>query len=32
MCSFVICDGLKGLPEAVENMWPQAIVRTSSST
>jgi transposase-like protein len=29
---FVICDGLKVLPEAVENMWPQAIVRTSSST
>jgi putative transposase len=29
---FVTCDGLKGLPEVVENMWPQAIVQTSSST
>ncbi len=25
---FVVCDGLKGLPEAVSNAWPQAIVQT----
>jgi transposase-like protein len=25
---FVVCDGLKGLPEVVENVWPQAIVQT----
>jgi transposase-like protein len=25
---FLICDGLKGLPEAVENVWPLAIVQT----
>ncbi len=25
---FVVCDGLKGLPEVVSNMWPQAIVQT----
>jgi transposase-like protein len=25
---FVICDGLKGLPEAVNAVWPQAIVQT----
>ncbi len=25
---FVICDGLKGLPEVVGNAWPQAIVQT----
>jgi putative transposase len=25
---FVVCDGLKGLPEVVENAWPQAIVQT----
>jgi putative transposase len=25
---FVICDGLKGLPEVVGNVWPQAIVQT----
>jgi transposase-like protein len=29
---FVVCDGLKGLPEVVGNVWPQAIVQTSSST
>jgi putative transposase len=23
---FVVCDGLKGLPEVVGNVWPQAIV------
>ena len=27
---FVVCDGLKGLPEVVGNAWPQAIVQTSS--
>jgi transposase-like protein len=26
--SFLVCDGLKGLPEAVANVWPQTIVRT----
>src|SRR3954447_25281272 len=25
---FVICDGLKGLPDVVEAVWPQAIVQT----
>jgi putative transposase len=25
---FVVCDGLKGLPEVVANVWPQAIVQT----
>jgi len=25
---FVVCDGLKGLPEVVLNVWPQAIVQT----
>src|SRR4051794_31679272 len=25
---FVVCDGLKGLPDAVVNVWPQAIVQT----
>jgi transposase-like protein len=25
---FVVCDGLKGLPEVVGNIWPQAIVQT----
>ncbi len=25
---FVACDGLKGLPEVVGNVWPQAIVQT----
>jgi putative transposase len=25
---FVVCDGLKGLPEVVGNTWPQAIVQT----
>jgi transposase-like protein len=25
---FVVCDGLKGLPEVVENVWPKAIVQT----
>jgi putative transposase len=27
---FVVCDGLKGLPEVVGNVWPAAIVQTSS--
>ncbi len=25
---FVVCDGLKGLPEVAGNAWPQAIVQT----
>jgi len=25
---FLVCDGLKGLPEAVTNVWPQTIVQT----
>jgi putative transposase len=25
---FVVCDGLKGLPEVVVNVWPQTIVQT----
>jgi transposase-like protein len=25
---FLVCDGLKGLPEAVGNVWPLAIVQT----
>jgi putative transposase len=25
---FLVCDGLKGLPEVVEHVWPQAIVQT----
>lgn len=25
---FVVCDGLKGLPEMVSNIWPQTIVQT----
>jgi putative transposase len=25
---FVICDGLKGLPEVVGNVWPEAIAQT----
>ena len=24
---FVVCDGLKGLPDAVVNVWPRAIVQ-----
>lgn len=27
----VVCDGLKGLPDVVANVWPQAIVQTSST-
>jgi putative transposase len=25
---FVVCDGLKGLPEVAGNVWPLAIVQT----
>jgi len=25
---FVVCDGLKGIPDVVSNVWPQAIVQT----
>lgn len=25
---FLVCDGLKGIPEVVANVWPQAIVQT----
>jgi transposase-like protein len=25
---FLVCDGLKGLPEVVTNVWPAAVVRT----
>ncbi|MEQ7011412.1 IS256 family transposase [Actinopolymorpha sp. B17G11] len=25
---FLVCDGLKGLPEVVEQVWPQTIVQT----
>src|SRR5476649_600260 len=25
---FVVCDGIKGLPEVVSNVWPKAIVQT----
>ncbi len=25
---FVVCDGLKGLPEVVSTVWPHAIVQT----
>ena len=25
---FVVCDGLKGLPDVVANVWPQAVVQT----
>ncbi|MFI6032564.1 IS256 family transposase, partial [Amycolatopsis magusensis] len=25
---FLVCDGLKGLPEVVANVWPQAVVQT----
>ncbi len=24
----VVCDGLKGLPQAIEEVWPQAITQT----
>ena len=25
---FLVCDGLKGLPEVVANVWPETIVQT----
>ena len=25
---FVVCDGLKGLPDAVNAVWPDAVVQT----
>ena len=27
-CLIVVCDGLKGLPEAIATVWPQTIVQT----
>jgi transposase-like protein len=24
----VVCDGLKGLPQAIETVWPRAVVQT----
>jgi hypothetical protein len=27
---FLVCDGLKGLPDAVGNVWPLTTVQTSS--
>jgi transposase-like protein len=27
-CLIVVCDGLKGLPEAIAAIWPQTIVQT----
>lgn len=24
----LVCDGLKGLPDAVETVWPRTIVQT----
>jgi putative transposase len=27
-CFFVVCDGLKGLPEVVNTVWPKTIVQT----
>jgi transposase-like protein len=27
-CCIVVCDGLKGLPDAIEATWPRAIVQT----
>jgi putative transposase len=24
----VVCDGLKGLPEAIETTWPLAVIQT----
>jgi len=27
-CCIVVCDGLKGLPEAIGTVWPQAITQT----
>lgn len=27
---FVVCDGLKGLPDSVNAVWPDTIVQASS--
>ena len=27
-CLIVVCDGLKGLPEAIATVWPQTIAQT----
>jgi transposase-like protein len=27
-CCMVVCDGLKGLPESINSVWPRAIVQT----
>jgi transposase-like protein len=27
-CCIVVCDGLKGLPDAVASVWPQTVVQT----
>jgi transposase-like protein len=27
-CLIAVCDGLKGLPEAIAAVWPQTIVQT----
>ncbi len=27
-CLIMVCDGLKGLPEAIATIWPQTIVQT----
>lgn len=27
-CLIVVCDGLKGLPDAVGQVWPQTVVQT----
>jgi putative transposase len=27
-CCIVVCDGLKGLPEAIEQVWPKALTQT----
>ena len=29
---FLVCDGLKGLPEVVGNVWPLTTCRPASST
>jgi putative transposase len=28
----VVCDGLKGLPDAIAQVWPQAVTQTSPCT
>jgi putative transposase len=27
-CCIVVCDGPKGLPDAIEQVWPQAVTQT----